>query len=197
MLAILVLVIGYLLGSLQFGILLSRALGFGDPRKGGSGNTGATNVARNFGMKMGLLVLLGDMLKGILAVLIAYFFGMSELVAAFAGLAAVVGHMHPVYFGFKGGKGVATALGVIIVLSFPAAIIAVVVMIVVVVLSKYVSLGSMIAAVVATIYMGVNHSGHYMIAVIIMTILIIWRHAPNIKRLIRGTESKFRFKSKK
>ena len=129
--------------------------------------------------------------------MVAYLFGMSELVAAFAGLAAVVGHMYPVYFGFKGGKGVATALGVIIVLSFPAAIIAVVVMIVVVVLSKYVSLGSMIAAVVATIYMGITHSGHYMVAVIIMTILIIWRHAPNIKRLIRGTENKFRFKSKK
>ena len=195
MIAILVFVIAYLLGSLQFGILLSRLFGLEDPRKAGSGNSGATNVARTSGKKLGLFVLVGDALKGVVAVLIAQAFGFSELVMAAAGLAAVIGHMYPVYYDFKGGKGVATALGVMIMLSVSAALVALVVMVLVVALTKYVSLGSMLAAIIAVIYMGATHSGHYMIPVIVMAILIIWRHSANIKRLINGRESKFHFRS--
>lgn len=196
MVAILVIVIAYLLGSLQFGILFSSLFGLDDPRKSGSGNSGATNVARSSGMKLGLLVLLGDALKGIVAVLIAQAFGFSELVIAASGLAAVIGHMYPVYYDFKGGKGVATALGVIIMLSITAALVAILVMVIVVAVTKYVSLGSILAAIIATVYMGAVHPGHYMIPVIIMAILIIWRHSANIKRLIKGRENKFSLRSK-
>jgi glycerol-3-phosphate acyltransferase PlsY len=197
MITALVMIIAYMLGSLQFGILLSKAFGLADPRDAGSGNTGATNVARNSGMKFGLLVLLGDLLKGVVAVLLGYAFGLSELGAACAGLAAVIGHMYPAYYQFKGGKGVATALGVVLTLSPLAALIAVIVMVVVVALTRYVSLGSMLAAIIATIFMGITHSGHYMIPVLVITILIIWRHSENIKRLVNGRENKFDFRKKR
>lgn len=190
MITALVMIIAYMLGSLQFGIVLSRAFGLADPRKIGSGNTGATNVARNSGIKFGLLVLFGDLLKGGVAVLLAYAFGLSELGAACVGMAAVIGHMYPVYYQFNGGKGVATALGVVLTLSPLAAAVAVIVMIAVVALTRYVSLGSMLAAIIATIFMGISHSGHYMIPVIVITILIIWRHSDNIKRLLHGRENK-------
>jgi glycerol-3-phosphate acyltransferase PlsY len=194
MITALVMIIAYLLGSLQFGVLLSKAFGLTDPRQAGSGNTGATNVARNSGMKIGLLVLLCDLLKGVVAVLLGYVFGLSELGAACAGLAAVIGHMYPAFYQFKGGKGVATALGVVLVLSPMAALVGLVVMVIVVAVTRYISLGSMLAAILATIYMGATHSGHYMIPVIVIAILIIWRHSANIKRLLNGRESKFQFR---
>lgn len=196
MIAVLVIFLAYLLGSLQFGIVLSRLFGKMDPRSVGSGNTGATNVARNSGMKMGLFVLLGDVLKGVLAVLMGYLFGLNEVGAALAGLAAVVGHMYPVYYQFKGGKGVATALGVILTFSISAALVGILIMLVVVAMTKYVSLGSIIATFVATIYIGLTHSGYYMIPIIAIAILIIWRHGENISRLLKGRESKFKFGNK-
>jgi glycerol-3-phosphate acyltransferase PlsY len=196
MIAVLVIFLAYLLGSLQFGIVLSRLFGKMDPRSVGSGNTGATNVARNSGMKMGLFVLLGDVLKGVLAVLMGYLFGLNEVGAALAGLAAVVGHMYPVYYQFKGGKGVATALGVILTFSISAALVGILIMLVVVALTKYVSLGSIIATFVATIYIGLTHSGYYMMPIIAIAILIIWRHGENISRLLKGRESKFKFGNK-
>jgi glycerol-3-phosphate acyltransferase PlsY len=196
MIAVLVIFLEYLLGSLHFGIVLSRLFGKMDPRSVGSGNTGATNVARNSGMKMGLFVLLGDVLKGVLAVLMGYLFGLNEVGAALAGLAAVVGHMYPVYYQFKGGKGVATALGVILTFSISAALVGILIMLVVVALTKYVSLGSIIATFVATIYIGLTHSGYYMMPIIAIAILIIWRHGENISRLLKGRESKFKFGNK-
>ena len=172
MITVLVVVLGYLLGSLQFGIILSHLFGKTDPRKSGSGNTGATNVARSSGMKIGLLVLLADALKGMVAVWIGYLFGLSELGAALAGLA------------------------VVLTFSAPAALIAVVVMMVVLAICQYVSLGSIIATFVATIYMGLTHSGYYMLPIILIAILIIWRHSDNIARLLKGQESKFKFGGK-
>jgi glycerol-3-phosphate acyltransferase PlsY len=147
-------------------------------------------------MKMGLFVLLGDVLKGVLAVLMGYLFGLNEVGAALAGLAAVVGHMYPVYYQFKGGKGVATALGVILTFSISAALVGILIMLVVVALTKYVSLGSIIATFVATIYIGLTHSGYYMMPIIAIAILIIWRHGENISRLLKGRESKFKFGNK-
>jgi acyl phosphate:glycerol-3-phosphate acyltransferase len=189
-------VLAYLLGSLQFGILLSSLFGYADPRGSGSGNSGATNVARSSGMKVGLLVLLGDVLKGVVAVVLSRQLGLGELGQALVGLAAVIGHMYPIYYQFKGGKGVATAFGVVCALSLPAALLGIVVMVAVVFLTKYVSLGSMLAGVAIAVYMGVTDFSYATLVIFAMLLLVIWRHSANIQRLLAGSENKFCFKPK-
>lgn len=184
------LVIAYLLGSIQTSVLLSKWLKFPDPRTQGSGNTGATNVLRSVGKNQAAMTLIGDVLKGFLAVLIGIICGLQGPFLAILAFAAVVGHVFPVFFQFRGGKGVATALGGIILLSFWVALIAAVIWLVVVFMTRYVSLASLIAVAATPILILILSQGSYFIPVLLMAILIIWKHKDNIKRLRAGTESK-------
>lgn len=187
---IICLVIAYLLGSIQTSVLLAKWLKFPDPRTQGSHNTGATNVLRTVGKNQAVMTLIGDVLKGFLAVLIGIICGLQGPFLAILALAAVVGHIFPVFFQFRGGKGVATALGGIILLSFWVALIAAVIWLVVVFMTRYVSLASLIAVAATPILILILSQGSYFIPVLLMAVLIIWKHKDNIKRLRAGTESK-------
>lgn len=189
MLGIIFVIIGYFIGSLSSAILVCKAMGLPDPRSQGSGNAGATNVLRIGGKLPAALVLLGDLLKGLIVVLIAKAVGVQGFMLALVALATVVGHMFPAYFKFQGGKGIATAFGCLLVLSFWLALISLILWIVVVALTRYVSLASLVAAVFATVAILFVHTT-YFLPMAIMTILIIWRHMENIERLKAGTENK-------
>ena len=183
---------GYLLGSVNFSIILSRLRYRDDIRRHGSGNAGMTNTLRTYGKLPAVLVLLGDGAKGMLA---AWLGGLlAGLPGAYAaGLLAVVGHMFPLYFKFKGGKGVATAAGVILGTCPPVLLLLLVVFLLVVALSRYVSLGSVTVAVVyppaILWYQGIS-PGPDTVCPILMAVLVIWAHRSNIKRLLSGTENK-------
>lgn len=182
------LLFGYILGSIPFGLLLTRVAGLGDVRSIGSGNIGATNVLRTGNKKLAAATLLLDMLKGTIAVLIAMRYG--EYAAIAAGLGAFIGHLFPVWIGFKGGKGVATYLGILIGLAWPAALIFAAVWIITALLTRYSSLSALVAALIAPIVIYIR--GEQTIAALfaILTILIFITHRTNIKRLLNGTESK-------
>lgn len=190
----------YLLGSLSFAVIVSRLMGLSDPRSYGSKNPGATNVLRSGSKKAAVLTLLLDALKGWLPVAIVLAWGpehgLGAGVAAMAGLAAFLGHLYPVFFGFAGGKGVATALGVVLGVNGPLALATLLTFAIVVYFSRFVSLASMVAAVFAPVYYlfgdGVawQASGAEVLALAIMAILLVWRHRENINRLLAGTESK-------
>lgn len=184
----------YLLGSVPTGYILGYLSGV-DVRKAGSGNVGATNVARVAGKKLGLLTLLGDAAKGIIPVWLARWLGMDVDAAALAALAAFVGHLYPVFLKFQGGKGVATALGALLGLVPAATGALLLVFLIVIAATRIVSLASMIAAAAAP--MAVWLFGYPPIAIALtaaMALLIIWRHQHNIQRLMSGTEPKFGFK---
>jgi len=194
-------VYAYLLGSIPFGYILVRNFRKEDIRATGSGNIGATNVARAGGKGLGIATLFFDALKGWLAVILvrvvvkAFHAGVphpaAEL-AAFAAVAAILGHCFTVWLGFKGGKGVATALGVFLALSWPSALAALVVFAATVWLTRYVSLGSVIAAVSLPIFVYVftpNRSLFFMLCTIFVSLLVIVKHRSNIARLLDGTES--------
>ncbi len=182
----------YLLGSLSGAILLAKCLHQQDPRTQGSKNAGATNVLRTQGKKQALFVLLFDLGKGVLAVLIAKLLHIHEAWVAFAGLAAVVGHIFPLYFHFKGGKGVATAIGVLLAFSPLIALLTILVFLAVVLVTRYVSLASMIgafSAVIFTLFLKPIAT----LPILLMTFLIIVKHQDNIRRLKEGRENKLRF----
>lgn len=195
-------VVSYLIGSLNTAVLLSYVLGK-DVRSQGSGNAGATNTLRVFGKGAAAIVVAGDALKGVLAVLIARL--ISNLLSAgdvpiyLAGLCVVLGHNFPVYFGFKGGKGIMTSAAVIFVLDWRIGLAVLVFAIAIMAISRYVSLGSCCAAVAFPMFTAVLHpDGVYFICLaILMGALALFMHRTNIVRLIRGTESKLSFKSKK
>ena len=186
----------YLVGSLSFAVLISRAMGLADPRSYGSKNPGATNVLRSGNRPAALLTLAFDALKGyvpvVLVQLIGPRFGLGETTAAFAGLAAFVGHLWPVFFRFQGGKGVATAAGVLIAINPWLGLATLLSFAIIVAFSRYVSLASIVAAAFAPFYQaliwGVEPG---LLAIGVMSLLLIWRHEANIKRLLAGTESKF------
>ena len=186
----------YLVGSLSFAVLISRAMGLADPRSYGSKNPGATNVLRSGNRPAALLTLAFDALKGyvpvVLVLLIGPRFGLGETTAAFAGLAAFVGHLWPVFFRFQGGKGVATAAGALIAINPWLGLATLLSFAIVVAFSRYVSLASIVAAAFAPFYQaliwGVEPG---LLAIGVMSLLLIWRHEANIKRLLAGTESKF------
>jgi glycerol-3-phosphate acyltransferase PlsY len=193
----------YLLGSIPFGYILVRTFRNEDVRSTGSGNIGATNVARS-SKSLGIATLVLDALKGWLAVLItrnllvpALHIGKpspAQELAAFAALAAILGHMFPLWLGFRGGKGVATALGVFIALSWPSALAALGIFLVVFVLTRYVSLASIVAAVALPVFVWIltpNRSFVFMLFTIAIAALVILKHHANIARLRAGTESKF------
>ncbi len=193
---ILCLIFGYLFGSLNFAIIYSKLKG-DDIRNHGSGNAGATNVLRTYGKGAAAIVFALDILKGVIAVMITRIFFDDMLYDCVSALGAVLGHNFPLYYGFKGGKGVATSLAVLLVLNYPTALIGVAAFIIVVLVTKYVSLSSILAAVAAMIsafvFFRVNE---FSIFCLIIGTLCIYRHRSNIKRLLNGTESKLGQKKK-
>lgn len=186
-------IIGYLLGSISTAMVLTKFFGMPDPREAGSGNPGATNVLRTAGRNQAAMVLAGDILKGVVALLIARIFGVQGFALGLVAVATVVGHMFPVYFGFKGGKGIATSLGCLLMLSFWVGLITLAVWVAVLIVSKYVSLSSLVAAIAAPILTLFFGDAPYFIPVLIITVLIIWRHWSNIQRLRAGNENKVKF----
>lgn len=189
--------LSYLIGSMASAIVVSKLLGLPDPREFGSGNPGATNVLRS-GSKLGAaLTLVGDVLKGVIAVVLARYLsdGSSEVIAL-SGIAVVLGHMYPVFFGFKGGKGIATGFGVFLAVSPAMALLMFAVWLIVAYFTKYSSLAALIATIVglaALIYQG---DPWYIFMGFVITALIFWRHRENIKRLLNGTESRIRLSKK-
>lgn len=182
----------YLLGSVPTGLLLGKLYGI-DVRTAGSGNIGATNLYRTVGRKVGILTLAGDCLKGLLPVLLAWKLGMDEPLQAWIGLAAFCGHVFSVFLLFKGGKGVATALGVYLALAPLAVLIALAVFILLVAVWRYISLGSITAAaVMPVIILSRPHSTELLIATAVISAIVIVKHHANISRLLAGTESKFK-----
>ena len=193
---ILCLILGYLLGSLNFAIIYSKLRG-DDIRNHGSGNAGATNVLRTYGKGAGALVFALDILKGVIAVLIIRLVFSERILECIAALGAILGHNFPIYYKFAGGKGVATSFAVLLILHYPTALVAVATFIIVVLLTKYVSLSSILAAVAAMVaafvFFKVNE---FSIFCTVIGILCIVRHDANIKRLINGTENKLGQKRK-
>ncbi len=194
--AFLVALVGaYLIGSLSFAVITSRLMGLADPRSYGSGNPGATNVLRSGNRAAAVATLALDALKGYVPVLLVLVygprFGLGETTAAFAGLAAFVGHLWPVFFGFKGGKGVATAAGVLMAVNPVLGALTLLSFAIVVAFSRYVSLASVVAAVFAPFYQALIWGLEpAVLALIGMSLLLIWRHEANIRRLLAGTESR-------
>jgi acyl phosphate:glycerol-3-phosphate acyltransferase len=185
-------VAAYLLGSIPTGLLLGKACGV-DVRHEGSGNIGATNLYRTVGRKVGALTLIGDCLKGFVPVLAAHNYAPATDLAAWVGLAAFCGHVFSIFLKFRGGKGVATALGVFLALSPLAVAIALAVFLVLVLKWRYVSLGSVAAAAVMPLAVYLLHGGRGMLLVTgVVAAIVIVRHHANIKRLVNGTESKFK-----
>jgi acyl phosphate:glycerol-3-phosphate acyltransferase len=182
------LVFGYLLGSIPFGLLITRAAGLGDVRKIGSGNIGATNVLRTGNKGLAAATLLLDALKGTVAVLIASHY--APEFGLWAGLGAFLGHLFPVWLGFKGGKGVATYLGVLIGLAWQVALIFAVVWLAVAFLFRYSSLAALVAAVVVPIALYFLGTPQIAGLFVVMSIIVFIKHRANISRLLAGTEGK-------
>ena len=186
------LIIAYLLGSLCAAIFVCKLLKLPDPRSQGSRNPGATNVLRLGGKKAAAIVLTGDMLKGLLAVLIARLLSIDGFALGLIALAAVIGHLFPIYFHFKGGKGVATALGSILGLSPILALIAIITWLIVAKLFHYSSLAALSAMFITTISSFFIAQGDYFPAITAITILLIFSHRENISKLYKGAESKLK-----
>ena len=182
---------GYLLGSVATAVLVSRALGVADPRSGGSGNPGATNVLRLAGRKAAALTLAGDVLKGLVPVLVARAAELPPAAVALVGLAAFLGHLFPVFFGFKGGKGVATALGALLGLELLLGAAVLATWLVVAGVTRYSSLAALVASVLAPGYAWVLSGDRgAMGAVALMAVLLVWRHRANVRRLLAGEEGR-------
>ncbi len=194
---ILLLIAAYLTGSISSAIIISRLKGLEDPRKVGSGNPGATNVLRSGDKTAAVLTLLGDILKGFIPVLVAKLLGVGPIWVAGAGLAAFLGHLYPVYYGFKGGKGVATAAGVILGLNPLSVLIMILIWVAVAWRTGYSSLAALIAAVASPLFIAqITHINAYTALAAIIALFLVWRHKANIKRLLDGTESKISFGKK-
>ena len=183
--------LGYLLGSVSTAIITCRMMGLPDPRTQGSHNPGATNVLRFGGKKAAAVTLFGDLLKGLLPVLAASIAGASELGLAGTALAAFLGHLYPLFFGFQGGKGVATAFGVILGLSPWVALMALLTWLIMSVTVRISSLSALTAATLSPLYLWwFDLPGVYTAAVLLIAVLLIWRHRSNIRNLLSGTEDK-------
>ena len=188
-------VAAYLIGSLSFAVIVSKFYGLDDPRSYGSGNPGATNVLRSGRKKAAALTLLGDALKGLVAVLLARwlqsYFGLADEVVAAVAIAVLVGHMWPLFFGFKGGKGVATALGVLLALSWPVALICAAVWLMMAFGLKISSLAALTATVISPLAaMFLVQQPSWQAAIAMIAALVLLRHRSNIQNLLSGKESK-------
>jgi len=201
--------VAYLVGSISFSIIISKKMAGFDVREKGSGNAGATNMLRSVGKKAAALTLLGDALKGVAAILFAVIVGAiaknsdKALLVQIAGLLVVLGHTFPIFFGFKGGKGVATSLGVLLMTNWKIGLICLVFAIVLMALTKMVSMGSVGAAIlfpVLVLFMDTNFiategSGYFLYS-ILLAALVAFNHRSNIQRILNGTENKLSFKKK-
>lgn len=204
---IIMLIVAYLIGSVNFSVLISKRVAGFDVREKGSGNAGSTNVLRSVGKGAAVITLICDILKGVVAISIAIIIGNiiqnsnKELLVQIAGIAVVIGHTFPIFFGFKGGKGVATSLGIILMSNWQIGLICLVFALVLMALTRMVSLGSCGAAVlfpVLTLFISENYmvltegkSGNtYFIYSVILAIIVLFNHRSNIQRMLKGTESK-------
>ncbi len=185
---LLALVVGYLLGSIPFGLVLTKLAGHGDLRRIGSGNIGATNVLRTGDKKLAALTLVLDALKGTAAVLIGARFGPDA--AILGGLGAFLGHLFPVWLGFRGGKGVATYIGVLLGLSWPAALVFCAIWLAVAAVTRYSSLAALVASAVTPGLLAWSGEMRMAVLFLFFTLLLYWRHAENIGRLLRGEEGR-------
>ena len=186
-------VAAYLLGSVSFGILFSKLFGLPDPRTVGSGNIGATNIARSGKKLPAILTLLGDALKGWLPVWLALQSNMLMWVVAAVGLAVFFGHLYPIYHKFKGGKGVATALGVMLAVSGWLALACLITWGIVFAISRISSLSAIVAATLSPIYAWfLLPYKDYVLMVLVMAVMLVWRHKTNIQKLLAGTEAGFK-----
>jgi glycerol-3-phosphate acyltransferase PlsY len=198
MIALLLIVLtAYLIGSLSFAVILSRVFGLPDPRSYGSGNPGATNVLRSGRKVVAALTLLGDAIKGAVAVLLARWasaeYGLPDYIPALAGLAAFIGHLWPVFFGFKGGKGVATALGVLLALNPLLGLACAATWLAVFGVTRVSSLSALVATGLSPVYAWLLEGKVVdTVAILGLAVLIFWRHKSNIARLLSGEESAFR-----
>ncbi|MEI3435327.1 MAG: glycerol-3-phosphate 1-O-acyltransferase PlsY [Clostridia bacterium] len=207
-------IIAYLIGSINFSVLISKKMAGFDVREKGSGNAGTTNMLRSVGKKAAAITLICDILKGVISIVIAIIVGNiaknldRELLLQIAGIAVVLGHTFPIFFGFKGGKGVATSLGVLLISNWQIGLICLVFAVVLMALTRMVSLGSCAAAVlfpVLTLFINQHYtvltdgkSGRvYFVYSVILAIIVLYNHRSNIKRILNGTENKLSFKNTK
>lgn len=207
-------IIAYLIGSINFSVLISKKMAGFDVREKGSGNAGTTNMLRSVGKKAAAITLICDILKGVISIVIAIIVGNiaknldRELLLQIAGIAVVLGHTFPIFFGFKGGKGVATSLGVLLISNLQIGLICLVFAVVLMALTRMVSLGSCAAAVlfpVLTLFINQHYtvltdgkSGRvYFVYSVILAIIVLYNHRSNIKRILSGTENKLSFKNTK
>ena len=181
----------YLLGSISAAIIVCKTLGLSDPRTGGSGNPGTTNVMRLYGKKAAFLTLVGDIFKGIIPVLLAKVIVNSEFIIAICGLAAFLGHIFPIYFKFEGGKGVATLIGILFATHWLLGMSYIITWILTALIFRYSSLAALIAVLPIPIYSYfIEHNNQYTISFAVIAIILFWRHKPNIYNLLNGKEDK-------
>ncbi len=201
-------IIAYLIGSINFSVILSKKMAGFDVREKGSGNAGTTNMLRSVGKKAAAITLVLDILKGVVAILIAMAIGRifensnGALLVQVAGVAVILGHTFPIFFKFKGGKGVATSLGVLIMSNWQIGLICLVFALILIALTQMVSVGSIAAAIlypVLTLFIPQNYivPGNYLIYSIVLAVIIVFNHRENVKRLLSGTENKISFKTVK
>lgn len=206
---IIVAITAYLLGSISFSVIISKKMAGFDVREKGSGNAGTTNVLRTVGKKAAIITLICDILKGVIAILVAILAGKivqgldNALLVQLAGIFVIVGHTFPVFFKFKGGKGIATSLGVLLMINWQIGLICLVFALVLMILTKMVSVGSITAAVlfpVLILFIKDNYivaessNWSYLIFSIIIAVLVIFNHRGNLKRILNGSENKISFK---
>jgi len=203
---IIIAVIAYAIGSINFSVILSRKMAGFDVREKGSGNAGTTNMLRSVGKKAAALTLLCDILKGVVSIGIAIIMGNilkdvdKTLLVQIAGIAVIIGHTFPIFFEFRGGKGIATSLGVLLLTNWQIGLICLVFAIVLMAFTKMVSAGSVTAAIlfpILTLFIGRQHfivEGNYFIYSLIIAAIVIFNHRTNIKRILEGNENKISFK---
>lgn len=210
---VIVAIISYLLGSCNFGVIISKSLKKEDIRESGSGNAGTTNMMRIYGKTLGILTIIGDIAKVFVAIWIAFkimsveeikmiFDRISDnpqcVLKSFAGLFAVAGHIFPCFFKFKGGKGVATSGGMVIMIDWRIALILFVIFVLIILITRYVSLGSIIMAVLYPVFMGVFYKDLGLVIIsLVFTVIVVTAHRENIKKLINHTENKIGSKKQK
>ena len=200
-------IVAYLIGSISFSVIISKKMAGFDVREKGSGNAGATNMLRSVGKKAAALTLLCDALKGVIAILFAVIVGKiaknadKALLVQIAGILVVVGHTFPIFFGFKGGKGVATSLGVLLMTNWKIGLICLVFALVLMALTRMVSMGSVGAAILFPVLVLFIHTNYtvsegssYFIYSIILAVIVAFNHRSNIQRILSGTENKISFK---
>lgn len=203
--------IAYLIGSVNFSILISKKVAGFDVREKGSGNAGTTNVLRSVGKGAAIITLILDILKGVVTIYIAILYGNivsklaniavdNSILVQIAGIFVIIGHTFPIYFGFKGGKGVATALGILLTTNYQIGLICLVFAIILIALTRMVSVGSLAAAIlfpVLTLFLAKENfivEGNYILYSVIIALIVILNHRSNVKRLLNGTENKISFK---